>query len=91
MIIDILLGSDHYFKYITGFREEIKPGLFEIGSNFGKILKGRLGENFQYEHISLLQLCAYTSLSSDSELEQFRSLENFWKLPQKLHCNRPTR
>ena len=65
---------------MTQYKQEIQPGLFIIGSLFGRILTGRLSENSHQDHLSLLQLCTGTKNRPDSQLDQFTSWDNFWKL-----------
>lgn len=66
--IDILIGSDYYWDFVTSEKMEVSPGLFLIGSKLGMIVTGRTGVTDKN--------CPSTTLFTHTTIKHATILEN---------------
>ena len=70
--IDLLIGSDYYFDFVTGEKIQIDEGLYLIGSEFGWIVSGRL----KTTNLRTTQLFLQTTTNYDDDLLSFQDCDD---------------
>ncbi|MCP4456979.1 MAG: hypothetical protein GY816_02970, partial [Cytophagales bacterium] len=77
MTIDVLIGTDYYYEFLTGRMHTLAPSLFLLDSSLGWILSGRCKTTSKTSTIlSLLQHNSSDPFLFETQLENFWSLES---------------
>ncbi|MCP4460299.1 MAG: hypothetical protein GY816_20085, partial [Cytophagales bacterium] len=77
LVVDILIGTDHYYDFVSFERQSISPSLFLLKSTLGWIPTGKYEtETSKNESASLLLHNNISPVFCEPEIKQFWSLES---------------